>query len=657
MNSPAQAVTLGDAAPDIAELLGLSEEQAARRNAKIRNRRIELVSQRTETSSVYVNPDGTLTAESYAGPVRVQQDDGSWQHIDTELADEGAALEPEAAAADITVSDGGDKKLASVSEGGASMALGWEDTLSTPTVKEDTASYDLGDGQTLTVTALKQGFSQNVLLDEAPTGDLTYRIPVILKGLTLSEADSGHLLLKNKAGKLVAEAPAPMMWDSSVGKKSGESKHLAAVDTEIETAADGAQTLVLRPDADYFTQDLTYPVTVDPTSTLAVTTDTWVATNYPDSQVSSTELKSGTYNAGTTVARSFLKFDLAGYEGVHVIDTNLALYSYWSSACTVGTGTAVRRITESWSSSTVTWADPPAATTTGQVINTAAKGYSADCPAGTMNFDIDTIVRAWTSGTANHGLLVRGVDETDSSTWRRFHSANHVSGDGSTEPHLTITYNSYPEVPAAPALAPVTGTNVITSTTPVLSTLVNDGDPQRARAQYAIEPDPAYNDTTYTLTTDTPYVDTMEVATLALPVENPLPNGKHLRVRARAYDGSDYSTAWSAWKTFMVDTSKAPRPRCPPTSRPVPSRPRPRCSPASSRPRAGVPCPPSTCSTTPPATPWASPSPPPSRTATGPSRRCRTGCSPTAPPTAGRCEPARTACAPPTPRCRRSRWT
>ncbi|MEU6226601.1 DNRLRE domain-containing protein [Streptomyces sp. NPDC047042] len=568
VNSPARAVTLGDSEPDIAELLGLSEEEAARRNAKINGKRVELVSLRTETSTVYVNPDGTFTAESFAGPVRVKQDDGSWQNIDTELSDEGAALEPETAAADITVSDGGDKKLASVSAGGASLALGWQDTLPTPTVRDDTASYDLGEGQTLTVTALKQGFSQSVVLDSAPSGDLTYRIPVTLKGLTLSEADSGHLLLKNGSGKLVAEAPAPMMWDSSKDTKSGESRHLAPVDTEIETAADGSQTLVLTPDADYFTRDLTYPVTVDPATTLAATTDTWVATNYTDSQVSSTELKSGTYDGGDTVARSYLKFDVSDYAGTHVIDTNLALYSYWSSSCTEGTGTTVRRVTEPWSSSSITWATKPAGTSTGQVVNTAAKGYSDACPAGTMNFDIDTIVRAWTSGSAaNNGLVVQGTDETDSYTWRRFHSANYVSGaNGSTEPHLTITYNSYPEVPGTTALSPATtsgSTKVVTSLTPVLSTMVNDADPQRQRAQFAIEPDPAYNDTTYTLTADTAYVDSMETAALAVPEATPLVDGTHLRLRARAYDGTDYSTAWSAWKTFTVDTSKAPAPEMP----------------------------------------------------------------------------------------------
>ncbi|MFG2969688.1 DNRLRE domain-containing protein [Streptomyces sp. NPDC048288] len=545
----------------------LSEDELARRQAKLSGERVELASQRTETSTTYVNPDGTLTTESYAGPVRVKDENGSWQDIDTELSDEGPALEPEAAAADITVSDGGDKRLASVTEGSASLALGWEDTLPTPKVTGDTAAYDLGEGQTLTVTALKEGFSQNVVLDEAPDGDLTYRIPVTLKGLTLSEADSGHLLLRNTAGDLVAEAPAPMMWDSSKDAVSGESRHLASVDTDIETAADGTQTLVLHRDADYFAQDLTYPVTVDPTSTLAVTTDTWVATNYTDSQISSTELKSGTYNGGDTVARSYLKFDVSDFVGTHITDTNLALYSYWSSSCTGGTGTAVRRITESWSSSDITWSTKPAGTTTGQVINTAAKGYSSACPAGTMNFDIDDIVQAWANGTANYGLMIRGLDETDSYTWRRFRSANYVSGDGSTEPHLTVTYNSYPKTPGSLTLAPSTTSGsekVVTSLTPVFSAKVSDVDSgAKVRVQYAIEPDPDYADTSYTLTQSSAYVSSGKATALTVPSTSPLPDGTHLRIRARAYDGTDYSTAWTSWQTFTVDTGALDIPEVP----------------------------------------------------------------------------------------------
>ena len=285
-------------------------------------------------------------------------------------------------------------------------------------------------------------------------------------------ADSGHLLLKDTDGKLVAEAPAPMMWDSSKDDASGESKHQEKVTAKVETADDGSQTLVLIPDTDYFARDLTYPVTVDPTSTLAATTDTWVATNYPDSQVSSTELKSGTYDAGSTKARSYLKFDVSAFKGKHITDTNLALYSYYSSTCdATGAGTQVRRITSDWSSSTITWAEQPSTTETGAVTNTAALGYSSSsCPAGTMNFDIDAIVQAWAGGSANYGLRIAGASETDSLTWRRFRSANYVSGDGSTEPHLTVTYNSYATASAAAispsALNAYNGKRYVTSRSP-----------------------------------------------------------------------------------------------------------------------------------------------------------------------------------------------
>ncbi|WOX08751.1 DNRLRE domain-containing protein [Streptomyces sp. N50] len=533
--------------------------------ARMQDRKIEVTSEQTETSTTYALPSGELQTSTYAGPIR-QQVDGKWQDIDTDLSDTGESLEPAVAAADIAVSDGGDTALVSVDKGSKSFGLGWESKLPTPSVKDDTASYALSDGQTLTVTALAQGFSQNVVLDKAPDQAPEYRIPVNLKGLELSVADSGHLLLKDSGGKLVAEAPAPMMWDSSKDDASGESKHQAPVATKVETADNGSQTLVLDPDADYFAQDLTYPVTVDPTSTLAVTTDTWVATNYTDSQVSSTELKSGTYDAGSTKARSYLKFDVSAFKGKHITDTNLALYSYYSSTCaTTGAGTQVRRITGSWSSSDITWADQPSTTTTGAVTNTAAKGYSStDCPAGTMNFDIDAIVQAWADGSANYGLRIAGASETDSLTWRRFRSANYVSGDGSTEPHLTVTYNSYPSVPTATAISPsqvnaYSGRRYVTTYTPTVSAKVTDVDGSSAKAQFEITNDPAYSgETSYSYTGTSASVVSGGTAKLTIPSASQLA-GAHLRMRVRGYDGTDYGS-WSSYLYFVPNVAKPAAP-------------------------------------------------------------------------------------------------
>ncbi|MFG3125592.1 DNRLRE domain-containing protein [Streptomyces sp. NPDC048201] len=575
-----QAVAVGDIRPATASVSGARKPAGAAEAAntasavlmaRSQGRRIEVLSERTESSTTWALPSGSLRTESFAGPVRVKRND-KWQNIDTSLSDQGDDLKPKAAVADVTVSDGGEGRLASVARGRTRFTMGWQSRLPAPKVTGSTASYDLGAGQTLKVTAQKQGFSDDVVLASAPRTPPSYRIPLQLDGLTMSRAASGHLLMKDRTGKLVAEAPAPMMWDSSKDPRSGEPRHLARVATRVETGKDGAQTLVLTPDARFLADPaLTYPVTVDPTSTLAATTDTWVQTpDYPDSQVSSPELKSGTYDTGADVARSYLKFDVSPFTGKHITDTNLALYSYYSATCgTTGAGTEVRRVTGTWDSSTVTWGTRPATTATGAVVNKAALGYDSSCPGGTMNFDIDAIVAAWASGSANYGLQIAGANETDPTTWRRFRSANYVSGDNSVEPHLTVTYNSYPTVPTSTAVSPsalnaYNGKRYVTSLTPTLSAKVTDADGGTVKAQFEVTPDPAVADTTYTYTATSAGVASGSTASLTVPSANAFPVGAHLRYRVRGYDSSDYGS-WTGYTNFTLNTALpvAPTVSCP----------------------------------------------------------------------------------------------
>ncbi|MFJ9351045.1 DNRLRE domain-containing protein [Streptomyces sp. NPDC101237] len=537
--------------------------------ARLQDRKIEVLSERTGDSTTYALPDGSMQTEDYAGPVRVKQA-GAWHDIDTDLSDTGPDLEPQVAAADIAVSDGGDTTLASVTKGSDSFGLGWADKLPTPTVKDDTASYDLGDGQTLSATALAQGFSENITLDSRPSDQaVSYRIPLRLKGLTLSQAGSGHLLLKDGDGKLVAEAPAPMMWDASKDPASGESAHEEQVSTKIETADDGSQTLVLTPDAG-FLDTATYPVTVDPTSTLAVTTDTWVQTpDYPDSQVSSQELKSGTYDSGTDVARAYLKFDVSKFTGTHVTSATMKLYNYYSSTCsTSGAATQARRITSTWSSSSVTWSAQPSTTTTGMATNTGHWGYSSSCPAAWSNWNMQSIVQAWADGSTNYGIQLRSADETDATTWRRFRSANYTTSGYA--PQLVVTYNSYPAKPTSAAVSPsavnaYNGKRYVTTYTPTLSAKVSDPDGSTVKAQFEITNDPAYSgETSYSYTATSSSVSSGGTATLAVPSASQLA-ASHLRLRVRGYDGTDYG-AWSSYVYFVPNVAKpnAPTISCSP---------------------------------------------------------------------------------------------
>ncbi|MGW3131073.1 DNRLRE domain-containing protein [Streptomyces sp. NPDC001123] len=554
--------------PQVSGPAEAQDEASAVLMARLQNRKIEVLSARTADSTTYALPGGELQTEAYAGPIRVKQD-GAWKDIDTSLSDTGTDLTPAAVAADIAVSDGGDTQLASVAKGKESFGLGWRDKLPTPSVKGATASYNLGGGQTLSVTALAQGFSENIKLARRPGTDrVSYRIPLNLDGLKLSQAHSGHLLLKNGDGALVAEAPAPMMWDASKDKVSGESAHQERVATTIETASDGSQTLVLTPDKD-FLATAAYPVTVDPTSTLAVTTDTWVQNpDFPDSQVSSEELKSGTYDAGTDVARSYLKFDVSPFTGKHIQSATMSLYNYYSSTCsTSGATTDAKRITSSWSSSSITWGAQPTTTTTNKASNSARSGYDSSCPGAWSNWNLQAMVQDWANGAANYGLQLASANESDSTTWRRFRSANYSTSGYA--PKLVVTYNSYPGVPTAAAASPSTvnaynGRRYVTSLTPTLSAKVTDADGGTVKAQFELTPDPAYNDTTYTYTATSAGVASGSTATLAVPSGNALTAGDHLRIRARGYDSTDYGS-WSGYIPFDVNTLRpaAPSISCP----------------------------------------------------------------------------------------------
>ncbi|MCZ4513700.1 DNRLRE domain-containing protein, partial [Streptomyces sp. ActVer] len=546
------------------------DEASAVLMARLQDRKIEVLSARTADTTTYALPSGELETVAYGGPVRVKRD-GVWKDIDTSLSDTGAELTPAATVADIEVSDGGDTRLASVTKGKESFGLGWEDKLPAPSVKDNTASYNLGSGQSLSVTALAQGFSENIELTQRPDGDaVTYRIPLNLDGLKLSQADSGHLLLKNTDGDLVAEAPAPMLWDASKDPASGESARQERVTTRIETASGGSQTLVLTPDTD-FLATATYPVTVDPTTTLAVTTDTWVQNpDYPDSQVSSQELKSGTYDAGADVARSYLKFDVSKFAGKHITAATMSLYNYYSATCsTSGAATQARRITSTWSSSSITWGAQPSTTTTGMATNTGHWGYSSSCPANWSNWTLQPIVQAWADGSTNYGLQIRSADETDSTTWRRFRSANYTTSGYA--PKLVVTYNSYATTASAaisPKFAnPYNGKLYVTSLTPTLSAKVTDADGSTVKAQFEVTADPAYADTTYSYTGTSASVASGSTAQLPIPSASALPAAKHLRFRVRGYDGTDYGS-WSGYTTFVMNTGlpAAPTISCDPYS-------------------------------------------------------------------------------------------
>ncbi|MGH3655296.1 MAG: DNRLRE domain-containing protein [Micromonosporaceae bacterium] len=331
--------------------------------------------------------------------------------------------------------------------------------------------------------------------------------------------------------------------------------------------------LVLRPDEQFLADPaVTYPVTVDPTTTLTPNTDTWVATNFPTSQRGSPELKSGTFDGGGTKARSFLKFTMPqAINGADIVDTNLAIFNYHSFSCTPGP-VAVRRIVQDWDPDTVTWstaegAGQPDATTVGEVVKNESHGYSGACPEDFINFDTDAIVQFWADNPGqNYGFKIRAPDETDSFSWHRFHSANHVTGVGSTEPKLTVTYNSYPAtatgLSASPTVIGANGLRFATSETPTLTGKVADADGGNVRVDFELWTDPAGAAPLWSGSKSNVQQGTATSITVPAGV---LSGFGDFQWRARGFDGSLFSKNWSAWQRFRLNTGKpaAPTVDCP----------------------------------------------------------------------------------------------
>ncbi|MFI7589532.1 hypothetical protein ACIB24_20900 [Spongisporangium articulatum] len=65
------------------------DEAAALAQAHGSGERVEVVSERTPTATVWANPNGMLSKDITNHPVRVQQKDGSWAAVNTGLAAAG----------------------------------------------------------------------------------------------------------------------------------------------------------------------------------------------------------------------------------------------------------------------------------------------------------------------------------------------------------------------------------------------------------------------------------------------------------------------------------------------------------------------------------------------------------------------------------------
>ena len=133
---------------------------------------------------------------------------------------------------------------------------------------------------------------------------------------------------------------------------------------------------------------------------------------------------------------AYLQFDLPDYlipAKITGATLSLNMYSgYDGDASKDGQDVVVRRVTQDWDESTLTWTAKPTAST--QVEGTR---YVDNRDRGVLEWDITTLARNWTKGTANQGMVVTGVGGCNCGFYYR--SSDY--GTGADRPKLTISYD------------------------------------------------------------------------------------------------------------------------------------------------------------------------------------------------------------------------
>ncbi|HEX9312716.1 MAG TPA: hypothetical protein VGA30_07835, partial [Actinomycetota bacterium] len=233
----------------------------------------------TTNSKVFQDPQtGTMTAQMYSGAVQMPDpsSDTGWTNLDTTLQPTADGLAPEAAAADVTFSDGTDQSapLATVSQDEASVSVVPSGEVPVPTVSGDTATYDqIMPGVDETLQAKAQGFEANFTVDSPADAPTTLDVPLALDGLSASLGPDGSLVLTDASGTVVGGAEPAQMWGAAEDPATGEPVAQQPVPSALVDGPDGP-VLVLTPD--YTDPALDYPITIDPAVNLSLSLDTYV---------------------------------------------------------------------------------------------------------------------------------------------------------------------------------------------------------------------------------------------------------------------------------------------------------------------------------------------------------------------------------------------
>lgn len=540
--------------------------------ARARRTPIEVESLRTETTTTWANPDGTMTTDAHAAAIRFRDAAGRWQDVDLNWRhNEHGGIVSGARPLGLSLGRQNGKAGAAFAAAAANneqrveWAAPW--ALPEPTLDGTKATYSNVQPETdLVVHSRRSGFEFDLVVKRRPATAPVWRIPLRTKGLTATQQPDGSIAFLDGRKQVHSTIAVPFMWDAATDQRSGEPLNKVRLGMAVEQANQDGATLVITPDPAWFNDPKrAFPVTVDPTyavGTAFPSFDTWAQSDYTSDQSTSPELKLGTYNGGAVKARSFLNFPTAPYKGKQILSARLFLFETWSYSCTPSSF-GVRSATPATTATRWT-AQPTIGSQYGSL--SVAKGHDAGCPAGRISVPITDLVKAWsTASYPTGGMALMAANESDSNSWKRFHST-----EGSADPYISFTYNRPPAVPAKPtminpvAYAPPGGSvaHYTPYRRPWAASKATDADGNNVRYIFEFHTSTATSPSTLKATCSSVSYPSGTTAGCQPSVD--LPDNTTIVVRAKSTDGF-LESSWSGWASIRVGaaTPAPPTISCP----------------------------------------------------------------------------------------------
>lgn len=438
LTAPGAAAAPAPPQPAITEHATTAGAAAA---ARASGKQVEALDQRTETTQVFAEPDGTMKMEQALSPVRARKGSG-WADIDTKLVRQAGAVAPGATSVPVEFSGGGKAPVVRFGAPGKRFSLSWPKELPAPVLDQETAIYpEVFPGVDLKFVAKRDGFSHSLIVktpEAAKNPELaTVRFGLETEGLSLRVEKTGAVTAIDDKGATVFQAPTPQMWDSS-GKRER-----AVVKTEV---AGGK--LLLTPDQAMLADPATvFPVEIDPDWTPGVAAfaltyavpAAYRGLNYWNGDGDNiAKVGFSDYDSPKVHVRSYFQWNIRDLHYKDVLSASASFLESWSPSCDKR-WVEIYRTTQidggtSWNNGP-TWLGH-------QDSKEVAHGHDSKCPQDWVGFNVSGGVAAAVAerkDTVTFMLRPPGRTEeeerADSRAWKKFKP---------WDTKLTVTYNDHP---------------------------------------------------------------------------------------------------------------------------------------------------------------------------------------------------------------------